>query len=260
MRQLSAAFAMLFAGVTSAVAATTGESPAGERLIAAYPDQLSHVDGNHVVWRDGTRMAIDDGEGAKSFETRLARPDLKDMFYAPYPLGRTGTPPAPQVDPGRVRHAGFFDKLYGDCASGSAARSLVEIIWLPRTAPQKLKVTRINGVAGKLQAISHELEALPAATRAYLSPSAGTYVCRAIAGTERTSAHGYGIAIDIAVARSDYWRWAGAKPGAPIAWKNRIPLEIVEVFERHGFIWGGKWYHYDTMHFEYRPELLPSKK
>jgi hypothetical protein len=31
----------------------------------------------------------------------------------------------------------------------------------------------------------------------------------------------------------------------------------VEVFERHGFIWGGKWNHYDTMHFEYRPELLP---
>jgi hypothetical protein len=25
----------------------------------------------------------------------------------------------------------------------------------------------------------------------------------------------------------------------------------------HGFIWGGYWYHYDTMHFEYRPELLP---
>ena len=32
--------------------------------------------------------------------------------------------------------------------------------------------------------------------------------------------------------------------------------EIVEIFERHGFIWGGKWSYYDTMHFEYRPELL----
>jgi hypothetical protein len=35
-----------------------------------------------------------------------------------------------------------------------------------------------------------------------------------------------------------------------------MPLEIIDIFERHGFIWGGKWYHYDTMHFEYRPELL----
>ena len=31
-------------------------------------------------------------------------------------------------------------------------------------------------------------------------------------------------------------------------------------FETHGFIWGGKWYHYDTMHFEYRPELLMTAK
>jgi len=30
----------------------------------------------------------------------------------------------------------------------------------------------------------------------------------------------------------------------------------VEVFKRHGFTWGGKWHHYDTMHFEYRPELF----
>ena len=28
------------------------------------------------------------------------------------------------------------------------------------------------------------------------------------------------------------------------------------IFEKHGFIWGGRWYHYDTMHFEYRPELV----
>src|ERR1700737_4809713 len=29
---------------------------------------------------------------------------------------------------------------------------------------------------------------------------------------------------------------------------HEIPLEIVHIFEQHGFIWGGKWYHYDTMH------------
>ena len=30
----------------------------------------------------------------------------------------------------------------------------------------------------------------------------------------------------------------------------------VDAFEAEGFIWGGRWLHYDTMHFEYRPELL----
>src|SRR6185437_1620763 len=32
-----------------------------------------------------------------------------------------------------------------------------------------------------------------------------------------------------------------------IAYHNRMPKEIVATFEKHGFIWGGKWYHYDTM-------------
>jgi HSP20 family protein len=39
-------------------------------------------------------------------------------------------------------------------------------------------------------------------------------------------------------------------------YRNRMPQEIVSIFERQGFIWGGKWNHFDTMHFEYRPELL----
>ena len=64
------------------------------------------------------------------------------------------------------------------------------------------------------------------------------------------SAHSYGIAIDLNDALSDYWRWE--KSG----WRNRIPQAIVDAFEAEGFIWGGRWYHFDTMHFEYRPELL----
>lgn len=38
---------------------------------------------------------------------------------------------------------------------------------------------------------------------------------------------------------------------------NTFEMKIVEIFERHGFIWGGRWYHFDTMHFEYRPEMNP---
>jgi D-alanyl-D-alanine carboxypeptidase len=32
------------------------------------------------------------------------------------------------------------------------------------------------------------------------------------------------------------------------------------IFEQHGFVWGGKWRHHDTMHFEYRPELIAVAK
>ena len=226
------------------------------RLVAAYPAFLDRVEGNLLVWKDGTRMTIDDGRGAKDHETLLATADIKDMFFSPYPLGRTISPPARNADPGRARNAAFFDKMYGDCQAGGVAGSLVDVVWLPKKWGMTVKATRINDVASRLAAVSAELDKLPPEFDRFLFPSAGTYVCRPIAGTTRVSAHGHGIAIDIATKFAHYWRWSGGKAGNAIPYRNAVPMEIVEVFERHGFIWGGKWYHYDTMHFEYRPELM----
>jgi hypothetical protein len=83
----------------------------------------------------------------------------------------------------------------------------------------------------------------------------GTFNWRKVAGTDRLSNHSFGAAIDLNVDKSAYWRW---QPAAALPSFSRLnwPTEIIEAFERHGFIWGGKWYHYDTMHFEYRPELI----
>ncbi len=233
----------------SAMSAVAQVSP-GERLLNAYPDYLKSVEGNDLVWKDGTRMQIDDGKGPKSFEQWLAAPDLKDMFRLPYAAGDVPPPAASETDPGRARNAAFFAKMYGDCSKGEVTKNLVDVSWLPKKAGQKLRVTKVNGVADKLAAISRALDELPAVFDVYLKPSEGTYNCRVIAGTTQASAHGYGIAIDIATKHAHYWRWS--KGG----YQNKIPIEIVKVFEEHGFIWGGKWGHYDTMHFEYRPEML----
>jgi hypothetical protein len=178
------------------------------------------------------------------------------MFAQPYPRGGVTASPARDIDPGRARNRAFFDKMYGDCTKGEVAKHLIDVVWLPKKYGKPLKVTRINGVADKLAAVSAALDALPASFDVHLFPPAGTYVCRVIAGTTRVSAHGHGIAIDIGLARADYWQWAGQKAGTDFPSRNRVPLEIVRIFEAHGFIWGGAWYHYDTMHFEYRPELL----
>jgi D-alanyl-D-alanine carboxypeptidase len=229
-------------------------------LVAAYPDFLSRYEGNDIVWKDSTRMAFDDGRGVKDFEAMLEAPDLEDMFYAPYPLGRSGTAPGVNIDPGRVRYQPMFAKMYGDCTKGEVARHLVDVVWLPSKGGQKLKATRINGVAARLQAVSDELDRLPAEFSKYLKPSAGTYNCRVVAGTHRISAHGHGIAIDIATTQADYWRWTRPGPDGRYVYRNRIPWEIVEVFEKHGFVWGGKWYHFDTMHFEYRPEIVAASQ
>ncbi len=229
------------------------------RLLEAYPGLLERIDGNDLVWRDGTRMPLDDGKGDKPFEQWLDSPDVADMFAIPYPVGAAAKPPAKDIDPGRARTAAFFDKVYGDCRKGAVEGNLTTVEWLPTKAKQKLPFNKMNGAAAALAAASRELDALAPSFDVFLTPSAGTYNCRVIAGTNRVSAHGHGIAIDIALKRSHYWR--NDKPGTDgaLPYKNEIPMEIVRIFEKHGFIWGGRWYHYDTMHFEYRPELIGVK-
>ena len=263
---------LLECGVTLCAVARASTQPAApNRTVAdfasAYPAFIDRIDGNWLVWKDGTRMKIDDGRGGKAHETLMTSPDIKDMLAFPYRAGATA-PPAIDTDPGRARNAVFFEKMYGDCRTEAVTRNLVDVIWLPKKWGRKLKVTGVNDVAMKLAAVSAELDALPAKFDVYLFPPAGTYNCRPIAGTNRVSGHGYGIAVDLSAKASDYWLWslgtaATERSGVDraklvIPYKNRLPIEIVEIFERHGFIWGGKWYHYDTMHFEYRPELIPA--
>jgi hypothetical protein len=229
-------------------------------LVAAYPDFLAGHDDGALVWKDGTRMPFDDGKPDKDFETRLAAPSLKDQFYARYATGEAGLRPPRDSDPGRVRYQPLFDKMYGDCRKNEVAGRLVDIVWLPKKWGRTLKVTPVNGVAERLKAISAELDALPESFDKYLVPPAGVYNCRFIAGTDRPSAHGTASAIDIATAQAHYWRWVKPDATGAYTWQNAIPLEIVAVFEKHGFIWGGKWHHFDTMHFEYRPEIIAAGK
>jgi hypothetical protein len=226
-------------------------------LLRAYPEQLERIDSKTLVWKDGTRMLLDDGKGKKSFEAWLADPDIEDMFAIPYPVGELTAAPARNADPGRARNAAFFKRLYGDCRRGEVQRNLVEIRWLPKKANQPLRVTSINGVAERLASVSRELDELPRRFDRYLFPAAGGYNCRRIAGTDRMSAHSHGIAVDIALRHAQHWRWSRPDESGAEAHRTALPFEVVQIFEKYGFIWGGKWYHYDTMHFEYRPELLP---
>lgn len=228
-------------------------------LLKAYPDVLERIDGNELVWRDGTRMTIDDGKGQKSLDQMLDHPDIDDMFAMPYPSGNLGFPPAVDADPGRVRYMPLFLKMYGDCRKSNVMKDAGTVVWLRRTSGKTIQLTRINGAAAALQRVSDELDTLPDRFTKYLVPPAGTYNCRVIAGTDRLSGHGLGIAIDISTKYSHYWRWAKTDASGRYAYQNSIPIEIVRIFEKHGFIWGGKWYHYDTMHFEYRPELIAAE-
>lgn len=257
MLRLSLFFVFVAAALVGAPAFSAPLSDTDRaRLLAAYPQQLDRIEGDKLYWRDGTSMPLDDGKGVKPFEEWLDKPDIADMFAVPYPAGADVSPPAVNSDPGRARTAAFFDKIYGDCRKGDVEKQLLRVDWLPKRGKQRLPFNAANGAAAALAAVSRELDELPRSLDVFLLPSAGTYNCRVIAGTNRVSAHGHAIAIDIALKHAHYWRDAASGPNGAVSFKNEIPMDIVRVFERHGFIWGGRWYHYDTMHFEYRPELL----
>jgi len=256
MKQAAAFLTGLLLFTVPPPAAALDGAAIAARLLKAYPDHLKAVEGNVLVWRNGTRMPLGDGAGPKSFEALLAKPDLKDQFSMEYKPGKPGTPPAKNSDPGRIRYEPFFKKMYGGCEDRAMASKLVTVGWLPRHRGGKAAVTTVNKVHEHLEAVSKELDALPDRFMKYLIPLSGTYNCRTIAGTGRRSMHAYAAAIDIAAAQSDYWQWAPKDAQGEYPYRNRIPQEIVDIFERHGFIWGGKWYHYDTMHFEFRPELV----
>ena len=240
---------------TSAVSADPA-SEALERLVAAYPAALDHHEEERIFWRDGTTMLASDEVKDKSFGQFLRSASILDQFLLPYTVGRPSAPPPVNVDPGRFRNEAFFKKLYGDCHKGDVERNLVAITWLPKTWGEAVRVTKAQGVAEHLKEVSEEIDALPTAVRAAAYPIAGVLACRPVADTGKMSMNGYAAAIDLNIKFSDYWLWQ--KQADPIPYRNRMPQEIVDIFERHGFIWGGKWYHYDTMHFEYRPELLES--
>lgn len=231
--------------------------PAGlTKLKTAYPDFISNVEKNTVLWKDGTEMIYDVPFTTEdtSNESSLNNADLKDQMKMKYPLGSKYSIPFKNFDPGRIRCEAFFMKMYGPTRS-MVLSNLVTITWLPKTTAKKIMVTKVNNVYKKLIAISNELEKNPELLK-YVDTPGGAFYWRKIAGTERLSMHSFGIAIDINVNYSDYWKWDSKQGTNLLSYKNQIPLKIVEIFERFGFIWGGKWYHYDTMHFEYRPELL----
>lgn len=65
------------------------------------------------------------------------------------------------------------------------------------------------------------------------------YAKRKVADTNVWSTHAWGLAVDL---------------NAPSNWRGGpgdIPHHVVDLWEDHGFVWGGTWAHTDPMHFEF---------
>jgi hypothetical protein len=217
-----------------------------EKIIKNYPGLVVDYKNNYIFFKDGTSLLYDDKK-EKTKDQLLNTPDIEDQFRYDYPLGKLEYSPLNEL---------FFKKIYGKSVK-EVQKNLVELNWCPKLIGQKILVTKINGVDKAMQLISLELDELPE-FKDYLINSGGTFNWRRIAGTKRLSMHSFGMTIDLNPKHANYWQWdcKCTNEDSILRYKNKIPQKVVDIFEKHGFIWGGKWYHYDTMHFEYRPELL----
>lgn len=226
--------------------------PVATALGLAYPG-LS-VEGGEVVVDGAARLPLgDDPDRAPA--DRLEDPSVREQFHDRYPLAfDLGARTTPWFDPGRARAEALFQALYG--ADATSVRATLRKTRITGRASADFYMTARRNVACQMAAALDAVAALPIDWAPYFREVGGSFNWRQIAGTTRYSAHSYGIAFDLNPALGGYWRWSGRPEGDAGGYDAKIPREIVETFERYGFIWGGKWHHFDGMHFEYRPELI----
>lgn len=248
-------------------------------LAMAYPDRISglavrggewsvEVDGAWFAWAHGRLLPEATRDTWRSYAAH--------RFYR-YQVGPL--PPLPVLDDETVarlqerlradrarpprRSGAFLGRLFRAGSLAEVRRHLVTVDFLGFP----VQVHEI--AAGPLKAVAADcaaLRATDASVAAFFSGLAKIdgFNYREVAGTLALSYHGYGLALDM-VPRSygrkaTYWRWTmDVDPRwweTPYAKRWTVPQPIVDAFERHGFVWGGKWLFFDTMHFEYRPEIL----
>jgi hypothetical protein len=168
---------------------------------------------------------------------------------------------------GADQHPAFRAALYGGATRGSSEKNLVKTKLFGRTVSVHKRIVdpvrRVDDAVTAAARQDPEVAAFVAGIG-----SMGGYNWREIRGTARRSYHSWGLAIDVQPKRlgnkATFWEWERERNEdwmlVPLDRRWAPPRTVIEAFEREGFAWGGKWDFYDTMHFEYRPELHEMKR
>ncbi|MDR2952934.1 MAG: M15 family metallopeptidase [Treponema sp.] len=247
-------------------------------LAAAYPDRIDRAE-----FRGGDWAVLLDGAWYFYAESKLLPEDILPQAadYSPQPfynyqkeLPAWKTPTPEEAERFRSmaenrsrnplkRSSHFFDALWRARDHNESSRNVKTIRFLEKT------VNVHKGIQEKLTLVEERINKL-----AKTNPEVKSWVngistlsawnWRNIAGVQSRSFHAYGIAVDILPksygGKETYWLWASQKK--PEWWnvtyngRYHPPAPVIKAFESCGFVWGGKWVFFDTMHFEYRPEIM----
>jgi hypothetical protein len=244
-------------------------------LVQAYPGRITQVEfrnGDWAVLLRGTWFYYAGGRmmpGQFLYRMDNYRPLA---FYDSYPRYMPAwTPPTPeQADRFRGASASraallprapyFFDTLYQARSREESSRRVTPINFLGR------RVTVHNDIIQELGLVEARIMAAArtdAQVQTWVNEIDRMYGWnwRNVGGTQSRSFHAYGVAVDIIPrnlgGRAIYWRWAGPNWwNIPHERRHHPPDAVVQAFESYGFVWGGKWSFFDTIHFEFRPEVM----
>lgn len=143
-------------------------------------------------------------------------------------------------------------KIYGDPAAFIRAdgfvhptweRQILDFVHLPESLPlgwdRTVKVTRIRVHTNITHAVSKLFKEIhDAKLWDKLHTFDGSYAWRPSRGSQKLSTHCWGIALDLNAGTNGLGEKGDMDPG------------IIEVFKRHGWVWGGEWERPDPMHFQ----------
>ncbi len=222
-----------------------------DSLITTPDDVVFAIGRQRIHFQDGKLL----GPGHLEWAHRY------DSIFYDYPLDPL-TEPVPWAGE-RIRIASdFLDAIFGRNEAqrrthGRSARFLEHSIFINTFCAEELAAIEAELLAAArtdpdLQTWIEELRTVY------------SFQTRSISNTGISSFHAYGLALDLEPRsygrRQVFWEWTrvwyGRWDRLPLDQRWSPPQAVIEIFERHGFVWGGKWARFDTIHFEYRPEIL----
>ncbi len=248
----------------------------------AYPHLIAEVTRGEKDWivkfKNGNTYFWADG---KVLPQKVLPKSDKYTRYTIYPYNMNGRSPElyteEQIEKLRVKkqprrkkrefipgvEGSLYKELYTITNRKSAKKQLTEV----KLSGHYITVHKI--IADKIKSIDSKIILLAKTDKEVSSflksiGSVEAFNWRKIAGTDRMSNHSFGIAIDILPKKYRkkilYWAWESDKNEKwmllPQSSLWTPPDQVVKIFLEEGFAWGGHWDRYDTMHFEYRPELI----